>query len=82
VWEPDPNDDDDTVDAADVDRVVMQTFEKYRVLAFFADVKEWESFALTEWPNRYKDQLARAIPNCKPRHAIGAAWLAFERSSC
>jgi hypothetical protein len=71
VWEPDPNDDDDTVDAADVDRVVMQTFEKYRVLAFFADVKEWESFALTEWPNRYKDQLIEwAVPNGKPPQPI------------
>lgn len=73
VWEPDPNDDDDTVDAADVDRVVMQAFEKYRVLAFFADVKEWESFALTEWPNRYKDQLIEwAVPNGKPPQPI--AW--------
>jgi hypothetical protein len=73
VWEPDPNDDDDTVDAADVDRVVINAFEKYRVLAFYADVKEWESYALTEWPNRYKDQLIEwAVPNGKPPQPI--AW--------
>jgi hypothetical protein len=73
VWEPDPNDDDDTVDATDVDRVVQLAFEKYEVLAFFADVKEWESFALNEWPQRYKDDLLLwAVPQGKPPQAI--AW--------
>lgn len=73
VWEPDPNDDADTVDAADVDRVVIQTFERYEVLAFFADVKEWESYALTEWPQRYKDDLKLwAVPKGKPPQPI--AW--------
>jgi hypothetical protein len=51
VWEPDPNDDEDTVDAADVDRVVQQRVrDATDVLAFFGDVKEWESFVKTEWP--------------------------------
>lgn len=73
VWEPDPNDDDDTVDAAEIDRVVRQTHERYDVCAFFADVKEWESFALTEWPNRYRDDLLIwAVPSGKPPQPI--AW--------
>lgn len=73
VWEPDPNDDTDLVDVPDVDRVVRLAFERYDVLAFFADVKEWESFALTEWPNRYKDDLLIwAAPSSRPPQPI--AW--------
>lgn len=73
VWEPDPNDDLDTVDAADVDRAVIKAFERYKVLAFFGDVKEWESYTLTEWPLRYKDDLQFwAVPNGKPPAPI--AW--------
>lgn len=73
VWEPDPNDDNDTVDVADVDRVVEQAFERYSVLAFFGDVKEWESFVYTEWPARYKDDLLLwAVPQGKPPQPI--AW--------
>lgn len=73
VWEPDPNDDLDTVDVEDVDRVVRLTFERYDVLAFFADVKEWESWVLTEWPNRYRDDLlVWSAPNARPAQSI--AW--------
>jgi hypothetical protein len=73
VWEPDPNDDADVVDAADVDRVVARAFEDYDVLAFFADVKEWEYAVLTEWPQRYQDDLLLwAAPNAKPPAPI--AW--------
>jgi hypothetical protein len=73
VWEPDPNDDDDVVDATDVDRVVALAFERYDVVAFFSDVREWESFALSEWPARYKDDLLLwAVPSGKPPQPI--AW--------
>jgi hypothetical protein len=72
VWEPDPNDDEDTVDAP-TSTAVIRTFERYDVLAFFGDVKEWESFVLTEWPSRYKDDLlVWAVPNGKPPQPI--AW--------
>lgn len=72
VWEPDPGDERDTVDASDVDRVVMGAFDRYDVLAFFADVKEWESFTLNEWPQRYKDDLLIwAVPAGKPPQPIG-----------
>jgi hypothetical protein len=73
VWEPDPNDPLDTVDMGDVDRVVQMTFERYNVLAFFSDVAEWESFVLTTWPQRYKDDLLLwAVPSGKPPQPI--AW--------
>lgn len=73
VWEPDPNDDDDVVDAADVDRVLINTFACYDVLAFFGDVREFESFVLTEWPGRYGDDLlVWAAPTGKPPQPI--AW--------
>jgi hypothetical protein len=73
VWEPDPNDDASTVDAADVDRVVINAFATWDVLAFFADVREWESFALTDWPGRYRDDLlVWAVPTGKPPQPI--AW--------
>lgn len=73
VWEPDPNDPDDLVDVADVDRVVDVTFQNLNVVAFFSDVREWESFALTEWPRRYKDRLIlEAAPHSRPPSPI--AW--------
>lgn len=73
VWEPDPGDDLDTVDAYEVDGAVMRAFEDYRVRAFFADVREWESFALTEWPSRYKHRLKLwAVPKGKPPQPV--AW--------
>lgn len=73
VWEPDPNDPADTVDAADVDRVVTQMFDRFTVPVFFADVKEWEQFALTEWPARYKGSLKMwAAPQARPPQPV--AW--------
>ena len=70
VWEPGQ---DETVDAADVDREVAQAFDRFKVVAFFADVREWESFALTEWPRRYGETLTlHSAPNAKPSQSI--AW--------
>lgn len=73
VWEPDPYDDESTVDTADVDRVVSLAFDRWDVAAFFADVREWEQFTLTTWPQRWGDQLAvKAVPSGRPPHPI--AW--------
>lgn len=74
VWEPNPShDSDETVDVADVDRVVAETCERFDVVGYFADVREWESFALTEWPNRYGEDLCVwAVPQGKPPQPI--AW--------
>lgn len=75
VWEVDntAHESGITVDASDVDRVVSQTFDRYNVVAFFADVREWESFALTEWPRRHGPSLKLwAAPNARPPQAV--AW--------
>lgn len=57
VWEPDLTKPDETVDAGAVDAAVAAAFEAWNVVAFFADVREWESFALTSWPQLYGDRL-------------------------
>lgn len=58
VWEPDPaHSDDDTVPVGEVDFTVRQAFEKYDVAGFFADVREWESFAKVSWPADLADGL-------------------------
>lgn len=73
VWEPDPGDDLSTVDVPAVDAEVMGAFERFDVAAFFADVREWESFAKVEWPTRYKDDLeVWAVPSGRPPEPI--AW--------
>lgn len=73
VWEPDPGDPDDTVPVASVDLAVGQAFERHEVLGFFADVREWESFAKVTWPERYAEQLVvHAVPNGKEPQSI--AW--------
>lgn len=73
VWEPDPKNPDDVVNVAAVDAKVEQAFALFDVAAFFADVREWESFALLEWPRRYADRLrVHAQPSGRPPQPI--AW--------
>ena len=73
VWEPDPNDDDSRVDTPNVDLTVDRAFERFEVLGFFADVREFESFAKVSWPQRYADRLiAWALPAAKEPQSI--AW--------
>lgn len=70
VWEPK---DGEEVDAADVDRTVHRAFERYTVCAFFGDVREWESYVKTAWPDRYAEDLVIwAAPASSPPAAI--AW--------
>jgi len=70
VWEPQqskltkPDDTEDAaqadtaqIDAAEVDAVVSATFEKYAVVAFWGDVREFEGYVKTTWPERWRDQL-------------------------
>lgn len=57
VWEPDQNDDDSVVPVAAVELAVAQTFERYRVVGFFADVAEWQGQVITDWPWLYGDDL-------------------------
>jgi hypothetical protein len=73
-YEPDPaHDGDDEVPPDMVDGWVAAAFEKYAVAAFFADVKEWESFVKVSWPEAYADRLlVKAVPGGKEPHPI--AW--------
>lgn len=74
VWEPDTSHDTaSVVPVAEVDAAVEQMFDRWKVLAFFADVKEWEGFAKVTWPGRYADQLlVHAVPEGKDPQPI--AW--------
>lgn len=55
IWEPAGRDDPVPVEA--IDQAVRQAFERYRVRGFFADVREWESFAKVTWPTDLADDL-------------------------
>jgi hypothetical protein len=58
VWEPNPSHDDtDSVPVAEVDYTVRQAFERWSVVGFFADVREWESFVKVSWPQDLADGL-------------------------
>jgi hypothetical protein len=57
----------------DVDSAVDRTFSDWDVVGFFGDVREWESFTRTEWPNRYADRLKIwAVPGGK--EPMPVAW--------
>lgn len=63
VWEPSTaHDTEDVVDVADVDRVVRHaaTGAYGKVVGFFGDVKEWESFVTVSWPPLFSELLVQA----------------------
>jgi hypothetical protein len=78
VWEPDPSHDaGDIVDAEAVDSEVARAFATWDVVAFFADVREWESFVKVSWPNTYRDKLlVMASPTSRE-----PAWIAWDMRS-
>lgn len=41
----------------EVDAAVDWAFDAYQVVAFYADVREWESYVHTAWPDRHAEQL-------------------------
>lgn len=45
------------VNVAAVDAGVRRAFDTYNVAAFWADVREWESFTRTAWPEDFGDRL-------------------------
>lgn len=57
AWEPNRQVEDWTVPAAEVDAAVDRAMKQFDVWAFFADVREWESFVKITWPDRYADDL-------------------------
>lgn len=71
VWAPDEN--TGVVDAEAVDAAVRETFEKYEVMAFYADVREWESYVKKTWPDLYKEELIMWAVQ-KGKAAAPIAW--------
>lgn len=59
VWDPGNSHDSggDRVNVEVVDAAVERAFAEYNVVAFFADVREWEGFVHHVWPDRYRDRL-------------------------
>jgi hypothetical protein len=74
VWEPDPSHNAEAVvPVGEVDEAVAWLFEHRRVVGFFGDVQEWESFVKVEWPRRHADRLVvKAVPSGKDPQPI--AW--------
>lgn len=71
VWEPDGRGDEVPVEA--IDQAVRKTCATYEVVGFFADVREWESFAKVAWPNDLADSLLiHAVPTGRDPQPI--AW--------
>lgn len=70
VWEPRHGDE---VDANAVDSAVARAFERFDVVGFFADVREWESFVKVSWPAAYGDRLlVHSAPSARDAQLI--AW--------
>ncbi|MFO7194162.1 MAG: hypothetical protein DIU77_018120 [Thermocrispum agreste] len=59
------------VDRVDVDRTVRRTFEHRNVVAFFADVREFEQYVDT-WGQDFGDRLVIDATGGKTRHPV--AW--------
>jgi len=71
VWAPEKS--TGVVNFARVDGAVARAFEKYNVVSFWADVREWESYVKTAWPEKYgEDLLVWSVPRGKEPAAI--AW--------
>ena len=70
VWEPK---DMVPVDNEAIDNRITATFDRFDVVAFFADVREWEGYVKTTWPDRWADRLqVWAVPGGKLPESI--AW--------
>lgn len=76
IWEPDnAHDTEDVVPVGDVDLAVRHVLATRNVVAFFADVAEWESFVKVEWPKYaadHNDLRVMAVPSGRDPQQI--AW--------
>jgi hypothetical protein len=76
VWEPKAakgGKDPEPINTREVDAAVAYAFRMWNVVAFFADVREWESFTKSDWPSTYGSQLKIwAVPGGRDPQPI--AW--------
>ena len=70
VWEPDPR--TGVISQSAVQAAVEGARRRFQVLAFWADVREWETQTLTDWPELFKDDLI--VPAQKGRTPRLIAW--------
>lgn len=56
IWEPGPKDKDWQPPHIEIDRTVDETFERYRVVGFFADPSGWQEF-ISKWEAKYGKRL-------------------------
>jgi hypothetical protein len=54
IWEPH---DEVPVDAEEIDNRISSHFDRFDVVGFFGDVREWEGYVKTTWPDRWADRL-------------------------
>jgi hypothetical protein len=73
VWEKPPRAQEWEVPVEEVDAAVEATCGRFNVVAFFADVREWESFVHTEWAQRHGDGLVMWATK-QGRNAGPIAW--------
>ena len=71
VWEPK---DGEVVPVADVNAVLARTFDRFEVLGFFADVREWEDHVKTTWPTLYADNLLVQAEGKNTKDPQPIAW--------
>jgi len=62
------------VNVPKVDAAVRKAFEDYQVVAFWADVREWESFTRTTWPEDLGDGLILPAVRGQGMSASLVAW--------
>ena len=74
AWEPDTSHDTrSVVSTASVNAAVAKAFRDFKVISFFADVKEWEGHVKDNWAREYGDKLeVHAVPGGKDPQPI--AW--------
>lgn len=70
LWQPRPG---ENVSTESVDSAVRGAYDRYTVVGFFADVREWESFTKDSWPEVFRDGLRiMAVPGGKQPQWV--AW--------
>ena len=71
VWEPDEG---SNVPLPEVDAAVAQAFDRFAVVGFFGDVREWEDHVKTAWPESYADGLVVWAESMRSKDPQPIAW--------